>query len=312
MLSSFILGFSAFISILWSIVFLIPRIIGYNLNQVSGNMLSEFLPNVKTCSYFSNGEPNGWVIGWEKGFYIGYIFVISNGNNSIKSFYILSSQTFYEKNFSKKNNVNDTLINNPPIISLFTREGSFWSLEYRDSDYTPPSKLFPPRLNQSKIIEDILNIYDVYLHPYVRVLLCAKPGFGKSAIAIQLCNELLKIYKEVALVTTWCPTDPNDSFVRLYNKVKPTKDKPLVILLDEIDITVKNMLSGEIKISDATPMPIEIMSKKSWNDFFDAFDREMYKYVIIIMTSNQHTSYFNQLDSSLLREGRIDISTDCI
>ena len=29
------------------------------------------------------------------------------------------------------------------------------------------------------------------------------------------------------------------------------------------------------------------------------------------MTSNQHTTYFNQLDKSLLREGRINIVKDC-
>ena len=98
----------------------------------------------------------------------------------------------------------------------------------------------------------------------------------------------------------------------MYNKIKPTIKAPLVILLDEIDITVKNILEGKIKISDACPMPIEITSKKGWNDLFDAFDTEMYKYVIIIMTSNQNIAYFNQLDVSLLREGRIDIVKDCV
>ena len=49
----------------------------------------------------------------------------------------------------------------------------------------------------------------------------------------------------------------------------------------QIDITVKNMLEGKIKISDASPMPIEIMDKRGWNTFFDSFDIEIYKYVII-------------------------------
>jgi ATP-dependent 26S proteasome regulatory subunit len=53
------------------------------------------------------------------------------------------------------------------------------------------------------------------------------------------------------------------------------------------------------------------MNKKGWNTFFDSFDIEIYKYVIVIMTSNKHTSYFNDLDPSLLREGRIDIVKDC-
>jgi hypothetical protein len=71
------------------------------------------------------------------------------------------------------------------------------------------------------------------------------------------------------------------------------------------------MLEGKIKISDASPMPIEIMDKRGWNTFFDSFDIEIYKYVIIIMTSNKNSSYFNDLDPSLLRDGRIDIVKDC-
>ena len=126
-----------------------------------------------------------------------------------------------------------------------------------------------------------------------------------------MCYELLNTYEKVSFVTTWSPTDPNDSFVRMYNKIKPSIKAPLVILLDEIDIMVTNMIKGNIKISDASPLPIEIMDKKGWNSFFDAFDIEIYKYVIIIMTSNKSISYFNDLDPSLLREGRIDIVKDC-
>lgn len=156
-----------------------------------------------------------------------------------------------------------------------------------------------------------MNMYDLDTHPYVRVLLCSKPGFGKSILAIHLCYDLLNRYEKISFVTTWSPTDPNDSFIRMYNKIKPSVKAPLVILLDEIDIIVTTMLEGKIIISDASPMPIEIRDKKGWNTFFDYFDIEIYKYVIVIMTSNKHTSYFNNLDPSLLREDRIDIVKDC-
>ena len=203
--------------------------------------------------------------------------------------------------------------NEDKFINLFTREGSFHGLDYRSVNYKAPNKLFPPKPKQKEIIDQILEMYNIDTHPYARVLLCSKPGFGKSTIAIQLCYELLNLRwcKKVSLVTTWSPIDPNDSFIRMYNKIKPTLEAPLIIVLNEIDLTVKNILEGKINISDASPMPIEITSKKGWNDFFDAFDIEIYKYVIIFMTSNQHTSYFNLLDPSLLREGRIDIVKDC-
>ena len=323
MLSTVLIAISTFTSILWSIVFLLPQFFDYVLYHISGNMLNAFIPSIKTYSYSSNEEPNGWVIGWVDGFYIGFLSC-SSGNGTrepSKNLYIFTSKKFYTTFISKNGNDNlnlnlnlnksNILSNENKKITLFIREGSFYNLSYLPNNYKAPKKLFPPRITQKQIIDDILNIYNLYTHPYARVLLCSKPGFGKSVLAIHLCYELLNTYEKVSLVTTWTPTDPNDSFIRMYNKIKPSVKAPLVILLDEIDITVKNMLEGNIKISDASPMPIEITSKKGWNDLFDAFDIEIYKYVIVIMTSNKLTSYFNELDSSLLREGRIDIVKDC-
>jgi hypothetical protein len=327
MLTAFILGISTFTSILWSIVFLFPQYFDFVLYHISGNMLNAFIPTIKTYSYSSNEEPCGWVVGWSDGFYIGFLSNISGGNGPhgpIKNLYIFTSKKFYNTHISK-NNDNDiheghegheghdscNKKSKNKNITLFIREGQFYHLDYRPNTYKAPSKLFPPKVSQTLIINEILEIYDTYTHPYARVLLCAKPGFGKSTIAIHLCYELLNIYEKVSLVTTWTPTDPNDSFIRLYNKVKPSIKAPLVILLDEIDITITNIIEGKIKISDASPMPIEIINKKGWNDFFDAFDIEIYKYVIVIMTSNKYTSFFNNLEPSLLREGRIDIVKDC-
>ena len=318
MLTALLLGISTFTSILWSIVFLLPQYFDYVLYHISGNMLNAFIPSIKTFSYSSNEEPSGWIVGWSEGFYIGFLSCSSsNGHHGpVKNLYIFTSKYFYNTCISKYDNNSDgdnDNKNKQKNISLYIREGSFYNLEYRPINYKAPKKLFPPKPSQMIIINEILNMYNLDTHPYCRVLLCAKPGFGKSTIAIQLCYELLNISccKKVSLVTTWDPTAPNDSFIRMYNKIKPSAKAPLVILLDEIDITVGDMIGGKIKISDASPMPIEITSKKGWNDFFDAFDIEIYKYVIIIMTSNQHTSYFNQLDHSLLREGRIDIVRDC-
>ena len=327
MLSALIIGISTFTSILWSIVFLVPQYFNYVLYHITGNMLNAFIPSIKTYSYSSNEEPCGWIIGWIDGFYIGYLS-ITNGSGPhgpMKNLYIFTSKKFYNTYISKNDDENDDensnennkkhkhkfVTNDTKKITLYIREGPYYNLSYLPNNYKAPKKLFPPRVSQTLIINDILDIYDLNTHPYVRVLLCSKPGFGKSILAIHLCYELLNRYEKVSLVTTWSPTDPNDSFIRMYNKIKPSVKAPLVILLDEIDIMVTNMIQGKIMISDARPMPIEIINKKGWNTFFDSFDIEIYKYVIIIMTSNKPTSYFNDLDSSLLREGRIDIVKDC-
>ena len=75
MLTALLLSISSFASVLWSSVFLISQCFGYLLYHISGNMLTAFIPSIKTYSYSSNDEPSGWITGWVDGFYIGYLSV---------------------------------------------------------------------------------------------------------------------------------------------------------------------------------------------------------------------------------------------
>ena len=76
MLSALIIGISTFTSILWSIVFLLPQYFDYVLYHISGNMLNSFIPSIKTYSYSSNEEPNGWIIGWLMVFTLVFYLVV--------------------------------------------------------------------------------------------------------------------------------------------------------------------------------------------------------------------------------------------
>ena len=103
MLSTIIIGISTFTSILWSIVFLLPRYFDYVLYHISGNMLNSFIPSIKTYSYSSNEELNGWIVGWTDGFYIGFLSC-SSGNGPhgpMKNLYIFTSKKFYNTYISK-------------------------------------------------------------------------------------------------------------------------------------------------------------------------------------------------------------------
>ena len=109
MLSALIIGISTFTSILWSIVFLLPQYFDYVLYHISGNMLNSFIPSIKTYSYSSNEEPNGWIVGWTDGFYIGYLSC-STGNGPhgpMKNLYIFTSKKFYNTYISKNGNENN-------------------------------------------------------------------------------------------------------------------------------------------------------------------------------------------------------------
>jgi Cdc6-like AAA superfamily ATPase len=135
-------------------------------------------------------------------------------------------------------------------------------------------------------------------------LLSGPAGSGKSCIPNFLAKELLKTKKVANLVDTFSPITPGDAFISLYNKVNPTKDEPLILVFEEVDGII--MKFHGTPISDHKFLSIMIQSKKDWNMFFDRFDRKLYPYVFVIMTTNKSIEFFDDLDPSYTREGRVD------
>jgi hypothetical protein len=109
-----------------------------------------------------------------------------------------------------------------------------------------------------------------------------------------------EIIENVALTDTFCPTDPNDTLTNLYELVGPTETKPLIVLLDEVDVLYDQIVNQTI--GPHKELPILIRSKTDWNGFFDKFDRLRYPHVILLMTSNRSVREF---DESMVRDGRI-------
>lgn len=126
-------------------------------------------------------------------------------------------------------------------------------------------------------------------------------------IPLHLCKHLRETCKKVSLVDTWNPTEPGDFFAAIYNKVNPSATEPLVVVLEEVDGIILAMHRNEIKISPTIAMPIQIKTKTDWNQFFDRFDRKMYPGVILILTTNKSLEWFDELDSSYTRRGRINL-----
>ena len=62
-------------------------------------------------------------------------------------------------------------------------------------------------------------------------------------------------------------TEPGDTLDFLYNKVEPTKDKPLIVLFDEIDVTIDKIHNNKITLHKH--IPIEVYDTNSYNTFFD-------------------------------------------
>ncbi len=292
---------SASIGIIWSMPTLLLTLLGITLNRLTGVKMTSFLSkHVSYASIRTNDDPSGWICGkW----FIGYIYETEGqqGANK-KELYVLTTNKYFklltlgmvelEHDGSEKKQ-----------ITFLEREGLFWNLSYSSRPINPPINTIWN--GQKRVVDEIIQNFTKA--EYSTVLLVGKPGVGKSMIPLHLCGELLNTCEKVTFVDTWNPTDPGDSFTAIYNKVNPTIKKPLVVVLEEIDGIVLAMHKNEIKLNQNIPMPIQIKSKSDWNQFFDRFDRKMYPGVILCLTSNKSLSWFDELDPSYTRVGRINL-----
>jgi hypothetical protein len=305
MITEFLLFLSSMIGITWSLTFLLAGIIGINIHKVSGHRMEQFRKNITHASIWNNDEPEGWVTGrW----YLGY-FLKNYGNRGDISYelYIICSRSFYNIYIAKTEHSEES--NKPAtrkkFINYYERDGNaVWNFCFVSRQI--PFTEFTARSNQQKVI-DVIQ-FDYEQRDYTVVLLWGAPGKGKSMIphfiAKQLLNSDLQI-KKVSLVDSFYPFQAGNQFSSLYNKVSPSKDSPLIIVVEEVDI-------GLSKIHDGTlvthrDIPILITNKTDWNIFFDRFDRKLYPWVYFIMTTNKNASYFDELDASYMRDGRVNL-----
>jgi hypothetical protein len=303
MISEMLIFLSSIIGITWSMVFVMATFIGCSVYKVTGQKFQSFCKEIKYASIWNNDEPEGWVFGkW----YLGYIYKSSSmrGDTTLELF-VFTTKKFYNCNINITDDESENTIRKTKV-TFYERDGNgFWNLFYIPRQISIPE--LEPYEKQTIIINAILK--DFIERTYSIVLITGKAGTGKSIIPYFVARDLLnsKLFtniKKVSMVDTFNPTQPGDKFNTIYIKSSPKKDKPLIVILEEADILLSNIHSNSIEIH--RDIPIQITNKIQWNMFFDRFDRQLYPHVIFIMTSNKSISYFEELDSSYMRTGRVN------
>lgn len=294
----------SFVTILWSIPFLLTNYINIRLYKSASPQKYSILKKlIKGASIWQENNPEGIIYGY---WFIGIISSRFEGNRNKISINIISSENFlYLHDFISKEIKNEDIENEDikntkkienVIVNYYEREGDYYHFKY---NLTKLSIEFNPRENQVKPIDQIVS----YIKKNVNtvILLTGEPGKGKSMIPLLIAKQL-----NYSLVDSFNPMDPGDTISNLITNINPTPEKKIIIVIEEVDTLIMKLHNENIK--PHKDIPIQIKNKQDWNTFFDKIDKKIYQNIIICMTSNKTINFFNELDPSYMRDGRISMN----
>ena len=191
------------------------------------------------------------------------------------------------------------------FIHLLTRNGNIGYFDYneRKIDLTLvhgiEHKFFK---KQEELYKSIMMFYKT--QNYCKVFLAGPPGSGKTFFSYLMAQKL-----DCYLCDTYDPYLPSSSFMEVYNSCKLKPEKPLIVILDEVDILLNKIMTHQAQTHEKYCR--EIHDKLSWNNFMDKIDYGLYPYVIFVMNSNiSKEKVMSKTDRSLLRDGRINLSVE--
>ena len=162
---------------------------------------------------------------------------------------------------------------------------------------------FKPNKKQDIIINSIMDHYNntSNINKVGKYLIQGDSGTGKSFISKLLANIMnCPLTFQIKL------DQPGNTISAVYSTLNnhDEKDKPLIVLLDEWDIIIKNIHCGD-KYKQHDWLITEVYNKETYNTFLSE-TTQMFPNVIYIMTMNCSVNDINKLDTSYLRTGRID------
>jgi SpoVK/Ycf46/Vps4 family AAA+-type ATPase len=293
---------SAFNHVPWSSIFLLTQIFGVRLHVVQEREAcaalqkrvswSTHLVNEKNCGYFFNSS------------FIGYIATTFNPS---EAWLICTDQVFKELTTQKEEKVrNDEGVEIDASIIVWDRVGSYENPWFKKRRLAVS---YEPRKEQERVMTCIKEKFGQVVHgklkPCVVALIHGEAGTGKSMVGLLLAAELKASY-----CNSLKPWQPGDSISLIYSEIEPTRQHPLVIVFDEFDGALQRVHNNEIENHKKTPTAVQ--DKEGWNRMFDYLSRGLYPNVIVIITTNKTPAFFDDLDPSYIRSGRVDLVCEIV
>lgn len=229
---------------------------------------------------------------------------ISYLNERLGILYIISKKHIIKEIFEDEEKPKIEMINiDEKEIEEKTNNIEYW---YRNGDYNyfdySKKRMFIKNVSfkpqQNIIYENIMKIYNEKNN--VTSYIYGDIGIGKTFLCYLMACKL-----NCYLCDSFNPCDPGDNFMNLYNIINPTAKKPLILVLDEVDILISKIHNQDI--IQHKNSPTQVCNKTTWNNMLDKIDYGLYPNVIFILCSNKKPYEINRLDDSYLRQGRIDL-----
>lgn len=264
---------------------LVLRLFGYLFYEETGMGKTSIISNLSKGFYTSlvDNDPSGIIIGWG---YVGYIarFVEHNRgvNEPTYKIKIICSPKMWES-------LNKASLPGSYNIKITKYDG------FRQIPI--PMQAKKPHKNQKKIIDDIMKIYEEKKR--VSVLIHGEPGTGKTNIALLLAQQIEKsiLFQDLDLF--------NLTNLRGLSNVrnKLGLEAPLIVLVDEFDTLVINT-THDVATGKSVS---KLVDKKNTNRLFDEINNGFVHNVLLILTTNKTPEFFNEIDTSIIRKGRVDL-----
>lgn len=290
---------SCLIGLSWSLPVIFLWVFKVKLYKLSNT--PDVLKVLKKLNKYStivtdDGTPSGVIFSSKA---IGYVQEYNSGSQE-KSYtlWLIAHEGYLEtvlQSTHVKTTKDITTEKQPIRLDIYEREGNYYCLYYAKRSLDVST--FVSRQQQKSVVAKVRAHHESHQHTVI--YLYGNPGSGKSMVGFLIAKEL-----SATFCNTFDPTEPGDALSKLYNRVEPTKEKPLVIVIDEFDILLVNIHTG---ITPHKCIPIQVRNKVTWNQLLDRIQIGMYPNVIMVLTSNKTPQFINELDPSYIRKGRVDM-----